>query len=275
MIDIAISTNVLPHYRYAVHKALCERTDAKVLTYAGRNCLEPLKLSTEAQYSEVGAINCPATIIRFSKNFAFTLQWQALRHIFTSKPDAVVVQGSPYELTSWILLLWGRLTGTPVLPWTIGLQGPESGLKWKIRKFMYLMGRGLLVYGDYSRNLLVENGIDPEHIHVIYNSLDLTVQKQALTNLDLAMVAQRRAELAIGDDEQSFCFIGRIVPRKRLHVVLSAIKKLSDQGMQTHFILIGDGDDVPCLEKIAKQLGIEDLVHLLVVSTKKSRSQNI
>lgn len=261
MLEIAITTNILPHYRYGVHKNLSQRTDARIITYAGRNCVEPIRLMTEEQYTEVNAVSSRAAIFRFSKNVAFTLQWAALRAILKSKPDAVIVQGSPYEITSWILLLWGRFTRTPVLPWTIGLQKPETGLKWIIRKSMFSIARGLLVYGDYPKKLLAENGIDPKRIHVIYNSLDLSAQQQALANLKPEDVSRKRSELGIRENEQSFCFIGRITARKRLPVALKAIKNLSEKGIRVHFIVIGDGDDLPFLVGMAEKFDISDLVH--------------
>lgn len=261
MLNIAITTNILPHYRYGVHKELASRNDSRITTYAGRNCLEPIRLMTEAQYSEVGAVNSPASIFRLPGNMAFTVQWRALRDIVRTKPDAVIVQGSPYELTSWFLLVWGKLTGVPILPWTIGLQRRETGLKWKMRRAMFDLGRGLLVYGDYSKDLLTQNGMAPEKIHVIYNSLDLTVQQQALKSLSQERVEYRRLELGIAPGEACFCFIGRIVARKRLAVALQAIKKLIDQGARTHFILIGDGDDVPRLKQIAADQNISEFIH--------------
>ncbi len=52
--------------------------------------------------------------------------------------------------------------------------------------------------------------------------------------------------------------VGRLVPAKGQHILLSAIRTLRKQGRTVRLRLVGDGPDRRMLEKAARDLGIED-----------------
>lgn len=93
------------------------------------------------------------------------------------------VQGSPYDLTACVLTAVGRVLRIPVLLWTHGLHGDESGVNWWVRAWLYRLSRGLPLYDQHAKHLLIAKGVAADHLHVIYNSLD--DRKQAAVAEDI------------------------------------------------------------------------------------------
>jgi glycosyltransferase involved in cell wall biosynthesis len=60
--------------------------------------------------------------------------------------------------------------------------------------------------------------------------------------------------------ENKFCFVGSLVYRKGVHVLLQAFKKLVDKGLRARLDIIGDGPERSSLEKTAHRLGIDRCV---------------
>lgn len=174
-----------------------------------------------------------------------------------------MVHGGFYDLTSWVLLLWGRLRGAVVISWTIGFQRPERGPKLWARLMFYKLARGLLVYGDYPTRLLREAGMPPEAMHVIYNSLDVSEQRRAEALVTQEDVERLRETLGLQTKSRVLIFIGRVVPRKRLSIAVEAISRLADAKPDIHFVIIGDGDDRENLVRLAGELHVEDRVHFV------------
>lgn len=107
---------------------------------------------------------------------------------------------------------------------------------------------------------LVRLGVAPrERFRVLPLGLDL----QPLAKADPALRASSRSELGIGGDEVLSIFVGRIVPIKRLDVLLSAVAQARASDPRIRLALVGDGEERPGLERQAAELGIERDVRFL------------
>jgi glycosyltransferase involved in cell wall biosynthesis len=260
MSDILIVQQIIPSYRRRVFEVLSQHVDPKIAVISG-----------DRPYAGVGAlfgeelrgVRTVVAQVRDLRILGLNFSWQpdALRIVRSAKDSYVVVHGGIYDLTSWALLLWGRLTGRPVIAWTIGLQEPERGLKLRLRTLFYGLARGLLLYGDYPRRLLVEAGFDQSRMHVIYNSLDVAAQREAERAARQEDLAPLRAKFGLGKDAKVLVFIGRLVARKRLPIAIEALAHLAQDGLDAHLLLIGDGDDRGRLETLAKKQGMAQRVH--------------
>jgi len=60
--------------------------------------------------------------------------------------------------------------------------------------------------------------------------------------------------------EIKFCFVGSLVYRKGVHVLLQAFKKLVDKGLRARLDIIGNGPERSPLEQTAHRLGISSCV---------------
>jgi glycosyltransferase involved in cell wall biosynthesis len=209
--------------------------------------------------------------IRLPLQPSFSWQPGVIAKMFRDRPDVVIAQGSPYDLTAWALTVAGRILGTTVLLWTHGLQGEESGLKWIVRKCLYRLSCGLLLYGDHAKRLLVAKGFPADRLHVIYNSLDDCEQEEVFRRTTEQDRAAFRRSIGIQASERLICFTGRLQPVKRLPSLLQALALVVQRGKRVHLVLVGDGSERVRLESLSAELGLARLVHFLGAVYDESR----
>jgi glycosyltransferase involved in cell wall biosynthesis len=100
---------------------------------------------------------------------------------------------------------------------------------------------------------LVRLGIAPrERFRLLPLGLDLA----PLAEADEALRASTRAELGVGSDEVLLVFVGRVVPIKRLDVLLRAVAAARASDPRIRLALVGDGEERGGLERLAGELGI-------------------
>lgn len=267
---VALQQVCIPHYRRCLYEKLGSDRRFRFLVLADPSADVPfLPLAEAPRHCEFeGAAQ---HFIRLP--FGLSLSWQptAVKAVVRNRPDVVVAQGSPYDLTAWALTLVGRFLGLPVLLWTHGLQGEESGLKWTVRAWLYRLSRGLLLYGDHAKQLLISKGLAADRLHVIYNSLDDCEQATVSQRITPKECEAFRRSLGIDSHERLICFTGRLQPVKRLPWLLRALNIVVQQGRNVHLVLVGDGSERPILESLAEELGLTRLVHFLGASYDESR----
>ncbi len=107
---------------------------------------------------------------------------------------------------------------------------------------------------------LVRLGVAPrDRFSVLPLGLDL----DPFTCLDPAPDPQARRELGIETDEVLLSFVGRVVPIKRLDVMLEALAIARGNGCRVQLAIAGDGETREDLEAQARRLDIRDSVHFL------------
>jgi glycosyltransferase involved in cell wall biosynthesis len=76
---------------------------------------------------------------------------------------------------------------------------------------------------------------------------------------DARLRAAKRAELGL-EDKYALLTVGRCIAVKEQHLILRALPALREQIPEVHFVLAGDGPELPHLRRLAAELGIEDTV---------------
>lgn len=76
-----------------------------------------------------------------------------------------------------------------------------------------------------------------------------------------------RREYQIAGEEVLASYVGRIVPIKRLDLVLRAIAEARSESARLKLVVVGDGDSRHSLEELARVLGIGDYVQFLGYSS--------
>jgi glycosyltransferase involved in cell wall biosynthesis len=100
---------------------------------------------------------------------------------------------------------------------------------------------------------LVRLGVaPPSKFRVLPLGLDL----DRLAELPGELRASSRAELGIGEGEILLVFVGRIVPIKRLDLLLEALAGARKADPRLRLAVVGDGGERPQLERQAAELGI-------------------
>jgi glycosyltransferase involved in cell wall biosynthesis len=100
---------------------------------------------------------------------------------------------------------------------------------------------------------LVRLGVAPrDRFRVIPLGLDLSAYWDELP----AERARLRAELGVGEEETLVVYVGRLVPIKRLDLLLRATSEAIGSGAKLRLALVGDGEIRPALEGLAAELGL-------------------
>jgi glycosyltransferase involved in cell wall biosynthesis len=106
---------------------------------------------------------------------------------------------------------------------------------------------------------LVRLGIAPrERFRVVPLGLDL----EPLARIEPGeSEGQRlRAELGVGPEQVLFSYVGRVVPIKRLDLLLRAFALMDADSESSRLLVVGDGEIRPSLEQLARELRIHDRV---------------
>jgi phosphatidylinositol alpha-1,6-mannosyltransferase len=75
--------------------------------------------------------------------------------------------------------------------------------------------------------------------------------------------ADLRAEIGVTQGQRLILSVGRLQRRKGFDNVIRALPLLQRQGIDAHYTLIGIGEDREYLERLAREFGVADRVHLL------------
>jgi glycosyltransferase involved in cell wall biosynthesis len=146
--------------------------------------------------------------------------------------------------------LIARLRGIRVVLWGHGYYGNESGFKRWFRLFFLRRADSLLVYGSRARALLIENGFDPDRIHVVFNSLDYDRQK-SLRERVIDRDFYRLAGFFDDSELPVIIFVGRLTAQKELGLAIESVAALETRA---NLIFVGDGPERELLEKKAERL---------------------
>ena len=253
----------LPHYREPVFKLLGKDPDIDYLFVADIKSETPHLRVINTPWEKFRFTAARLVQLRLGKGVILFWQSEAVRICFQESPDAIIAHANPNSLTAWALLMLGLIMGIPVLLWGHGLLKHETGPKWWLRKAFYRLGAGHLLYGNYAKKLLVERGLPPEKLFVVYNSLDYDAQRIVAREISREDIAKFRADLGLAPEAKLVAFTGRLQRVKRLDMLLEAAARLQNRRAGLHVALVGTGDEGASLAQLARDLGIESLVHFL------------
>ena len=142
--------------------------------------------------------------------------WQTDTINLIFKPfDIYILTGEPYSVSTWLILILARIMGKKTFLWSHGWYGRESKVKRKMKSMFFKLSTGVLLYGDYARNLMIEEGINPEKLVCIYNSLDYESQLKVRYKLTETSVYSNHFH----NDFPTLVYIGRIQKIKKIKTV--------------------------------------------------------
>jgi glycosyltransferase involved in cell wall biosynthesis len=137
---------------------------------------------------------------------------------------------------------------------------PKSRAYLELERAMARASDRLIGVSQATVDDLVRLGVArPEKFRVLPLGLDL----DPLAGPGEGLRAEARAELGVGEGEILLVFVGRVVPIKRLDLLLRALARAREAEPRLRLALVGDGEERPQLERQAAELGIADAVHFL------------
>lgn len=236
--------NLAAHYRAPIYKLM--DTEINCDFYIGDRVSSPMK---KMIYSELYGFKKELKNIYLIGN----IYWQkgAFKTIF-SRYDKYILTGEPHCLSTWVILLFARVSFKKTYLWTHGWYGDETSLKKFAKKFFFGLANHILLYGDYARKLMIEEGFKKEKLHCIYNSLDYDTQVEVRKSLKVSNIFKEY----FGNDNPVLCYVGRIQKVKRLDMLIESMVILKNKYKKSlNLVIVGkesEDTDINELIKINK-----------------------
>jgi glycosyltransferase involved in cell wall biosynthesis len=176
--------------------------------------------------------------------FKFFIWQKGAFHLIFKKYEHYILYGDSFYLSNWLILIFAKILGKKTYLWTHGLY---VDLNWKSKLFNFLfykMATKILLYGNFSRNKMIELGYEKEKLVCIYNSLDYDKQiaiRDKITQINPHINHFKNKNPVI-------IYIGRIQVIKKLNYILESICELKKEGIGVNFVVIGEdkeGVDLP------------------------------
>lgn len=241
--------NYPPHYRKNIYLLMDKEFEGDF--YLGKNVPGTLK--------EMDCSLLKGFKYRFT-NYIFRnkIIWQAktIRLVFRKKYKYFIMSVDTACLSEWIFIYIANLLGKKVFLWTHGWYGNENKFAQIRKKAFYYPCKGLLLYSNYAKQLLIKQGLKPQKLHVIANSLDYDVQKRIRETLK----KEKLYEKHFNNNHPVIIFIGRLEPKKKLTDILQIISLFKAENKIVNCTFIGDGNDKENLIRITEELGISKQV---------------
>jgi glycosyltransferase involved in cell wall biosynthesis len=259
---VAIVYHFFAHYREPIAKVLCAQLPPEpeyVLvsdTKAVGGKIKPIDPHLAEIPVEAGGLRW-----RFIHNFrAKGFYWQTglIGLAMSRKFDVIIYLGVAQFLSTWPSAILARLCGKRVLMWSHGFYGNEGRVKAWVRKAFYGLAHGMLLYGNWSRQIMVRKGFRPDRLYVIFNSLDYHAQCEIRRRTDDSALQQLRQNLFSQPDLPVLVITGRLTPQKSLGMLLDAASILEQRGVKVNLLFIGDGPEADALKARAKQANRAD-----------------
>jgi len=169
----------------------------------------------------------------------------------------IIFLGGAEYVSTWVAAAAARLTGKQVYFWTHGWTSRDVGLKKSCRLAFYRLANGMLLYGHHAKRIGIDMGFRAESMHVIYNSLDYPIQQAVRQAVRLEELRQVRHSLfeSCADVPMLIC-TGRLIPMRRLELLLDAMRILKAAQYPVNLLLVGDGPEAEKLKANAQHNGL-------------------
>lgn len=168
-------------------------------------------------------------------------------------PDVIIVTGfSMAAVKVWLRSFWRR---TPYLIFSGSIDHPErlaSRLRRWQRRLVVSRAAGAVAYGSRARAYLTGLGLPEASVSVAINTVDTTFFQEATEAL--------RAAAAPADAPASLTYVGYLVPRKNVHLLIDVAAHLARTRRDFRLEIVGDGAERERLEARVRAEGMEDLV---------------
>lgn len=252
--NILFACKLMPYYRIGVFSELSKETEGLKFYFFGDNKQQGGIKQIPLDHSK----KQHPFFIRWVKTknyFHITerLLWQTgiIEQIFKKKFEVFVFEGAIMHYPVWLYAFLCKIVGKKVLFWTHGNRGTDKGFKKILRKILFMfLGDGLLLYGNFQRENMIRDGYNPNKLHVIYNSLQSSVQLKIAKKFKKSNITSKKKSLFNNFNNFTMIFVGRLVKEKQIFKILELQSDLqSKYNISTNVIFIGDGSERENLEK--------------------------
>ncbi|MBD5584535.1 MAG: glycosyltransferase [Clostridia bacterium] len=166
-----------------------------------------------------------------------------------------IALGDLFALSTWGLLIKRKFLyrDKKVYLWSHGWYGREGRIKRWLKKKFFGLADGTFLYGNYAREIAIQQGNNPDKLWVIHNSLDHAKHIELRKTLTSSNIYENH----FNNSDPTLIFIGRLTKVKQLDLIIYAVHNLKLKGENYNLILVGDGEERKNLEVLAKKLNVD------------------
>ena len=187
-----------------------------------------------------------------------------VRHLRRTRPDVVhchFVRANIYGRIA------ARVAGVPVVVNTLrGVDDYTSDatigsriVRLAERSTLPLVSRYVTVSEAVRRNAIDTLGIHPEQIVTVLNAVDLGPFERPPADR-----AETRRELGISPKAVVLVSVGNLIPLKNHRLAIQMVGRLRERSQgEVRLLIVGEGPDHEDLDRLVRELGLEDAVRLL------------
>lgn len=238
--------NFNQHYRQAIFKKMYSELDCDF--YFGDKLdwapdIKPMDLKDFKGYK--------ATLENKRILKYFIWQVGAFKLVFKNY-DFYILYGDSFYLSNWFIMIFAKLLRKKTFIWTHGLY---KDLSWKSKVLnypFYKLATKVLLYGDYSKNKMIELGFNKDNLICIYNSLDYEKQINVRNNLISSNIYKEH----FNNSNPVIIYIGRIQKSKKIEFILESIFNLKNEGIFVNLVIVGNDSENVDLESVANKLSL-------------------
>lgn len=244
--NLCLISNVASHYRASIYQLIDQSFD----TYFYFS--EPFFNIKRMDYA---LLNHPVKELKTWHWHNYSYQFGVLS-LLNKEFDCFITLGNARSISTWLFLIKAKILHKPVYVWTHGWYGKESKMESFIKKMFYRLPKGVFLYGNYAKELMIKEGIDPSKLYVIYNSLDYNKQLALRKNILPSKIYSEHFK----NDNPVIIVICRLTSRKKIDLLINAISILKDKGSHYNLTIIGDGSEKDNLQELASSKGITNQI---------------
>lgn len=194
----------------------------------------------------------PESLLMYLRLFIHSL-WLAATRRFTAIHAG---RALPEGLVAWAV---ARLTFHKLVIYAHGeeLTTWGKGRKYRTMRFALRHADKVIANSEFTRDELLKMDVDSERIKLIYPGVDVERFRPGLPCDDL------KRSIGLAQAQTLILAVGRLSRRKGFDTVIRALRRILDEGFDVRFALIGIGEDMGYLKKLAHELGVDDRVDFL------------
>lgn len=167
---------------------------------------------------------------------------ELIREIKKADPAAVMILGYGH-ISHFVVLEWCKFVDLPCLMWgDSNIKGDTAtGLKGYIKKAVVSRAvsrcTALLPCGSLGAQYFQKYGAKPEQIFYVPNEPDYST----IENVSPEMIDKISAELGFSSVRRRIMYSGRLIPIKRVDLLLDAFASIADQRPDWDLVIAGSG----------------------------------
>ena len=245
--SLCLISNIGSHYRFPIFSEMAKLFACHF--YLGDKVNTPIK---RFDYNQLSGYQQTIKNVYFGP---FYWQRRSVRLLF--KPYRYyIIDGEPFCLSSWAILLLAKLTRKKTIAWTHGWYGREGTIKRLIKKLFFSLHSALMVYSEYAIALMQKEGIPRRKMYCIANSIDSDNERAIRERLIHNDIYRKH----FVNDYPTIIYCGRIQKRKKLEMLVDFASQLKQEGRPVNIVFVGKDVDQVRIDQYAETQNVADCI---------------